>query len=244
LRKVEKRIDKAIAIAKFIDNVVSKASTLIWILVLCLASYAMYDTYSVYDKANDRSLLRYKPQTKITDTDGEPAVIPNSVAWLTLDDSPIDYPVMQGGDNNEYLNKDPFGDFSLAGSIFLDYRNAKDFSDYYSLLYGHHMEHEAMFGALDHWKDQEYFDSHRTGTLIIGNKEYKLKIFAVLNCMSYDEEVFYPFNKENILSYLKQKAAIYEEPDVSGRLLAMTTCAVTPSEARLAVFAIIDDGEA
>lgn len=42
------------------------------------------------------------------------------VAWLTIDDTKIDYPVMQGKDNTEYLNKDPYGDYALAGSIFLD----------------------------------------------------------------------------------------------------------------------------
>ena len=239
MEKAEKRLDYAIKAAKFVDNVVSKTSTLIWILILCLASYAMYDTYAVYDKANDKSILRYKPQTSENADAEEVPVIENSIAWLTIDDSPIDYPIMQGADNNEYLNKDPLGEFSLAGSIFMDYRNAKDFSDYYCLLYGHHMEHDSMFGALDHWKDKDYYDKHRTGTLIIGDTTYNLEIFAVLNCMSYDRQVFYPFEKSGLINYLENNAAIYDDPVSSGNILAMTTCAVTPSEARLAVFAII-----
>ena len=46
------------------------------------------------------------------------------VGWITIFDTHISYPVVQGKDNQEYLNKDVFGKFSFSGSIFLDYRNA------------------------------------------------------------------------------------------------------------------------
>ena len=75
-------------------------------------------------------------------------------------------PVMQGKDNYEYLNKDPYGEFSLSGSIFLDARNDLDFEDDYSLIYGHHMEKGAMFGALDDFQDRAYFDQRRSGTIV------------------------------------------------------------------------------
>ena len=61
------------------------------------------------------------------------------VGWITIFDTHISYPVVQGKDNQEYLNKDVFGKFSFSGSIFLDYRNACDFTDSYSIIYGHHM---------------------------------------------------------------------------------------------------------
>lgn len=78
---------------------------------------------------------------------------------MTIDDTNIDYPVMQGEDNNEYLNKDPFGNYALSGSIFLDRRNNPEFKDYYSLIYGHHMEHGMMFGAIDEYLNEDYFNS-------------------------------------------------------------------------------------
>lgn len=55
---------------------------------------------------------------------------------------------MQGEDNMEYLNKDPYGDYSLSGSIYMDSRNTSDMSDDYLLLYGHHMENDYMFGSI------------------------------------------------------------------------------------------------
>ncbi|MBR1845920.1 MAG: class B sortase, partial [Oscillospiraceae bacterium] len=63
---------------------------------------------------------------------------------------------MQGETNGKYLNTDPYGEYSLSGSIFLDSRNAGDFSDSYSLVYGHHMADGMMFGALDAFFDEGY----------------------------------------------------------------------------------------
>ena len=58
---------------------------------------------------------------------------PDVCAWVTLDNTAIDYPVVQGEDNFTYVNTDVYGDFSLAGSIFLDVNCDKNFTDPYSL---------------------------------------------------------------------------------------------------------------
>ena len=78
------------------------------------------------------------------------------VGWIVVDDTNIDYPVMQGYDNSQYLNLDPYGEYSLSGSIFLDSRNSSDFTDPYSIIYGHHMEYGKMFGAIDDYLDDQY----------------------------------------------------------------------------------------
>ena len=77
-------------------------------------------------------------------------------AWITIDNTHIDYPVLQGKDDMEYVNKDPFGEFALSGSIFLSTKNASDFSDVYNMTYGHHMENGAMFGDLTKMLDLKY----------------------------------------------------------------------------------------
>ena len=84
--------------------------------------------------------------------------------WLTVDGTNIDYPVMQGKDNNSYLNTDPFGNYSLTGSIFLDSRSSPDFSDEYSVVYGHHMDYGKMFGALDDFLNEKYLKQHSSGS--------------------------------------------------------------------------------
>ena len=135
-----------------LDWMLDTALLVLFILLFLIGGYTMYDTWFVYEHAQDTSILAYKPQSGTAAEEVAP-ISEDAVAWLTIDDTNIDYPVMQGVDNNEYLNKDPYGNYSLSGSIFLDSRNASDFSDPYSLIYGHHMEHGVMFGALDKFLD-------------------------------------------------------------------------------------------
>ena len=139
----------------------------LFVLALLVVAYGLYDAWYVYNKANDDSYLRYKPVPGESMAEDMP-ITDDMVAWITIDDTNIDYPVMQGDNNMEYLNINPYGEYSLSGSIFLDSRNAEDFSDDYSILYGHHMEHGAMFGALDDFYDNDYLRNHSTGTLIVG----------------------------------------------------------------------------
>ncbi len=148
----------------FADKVFDRIVILASLLFFLVCIYAMYDAAMVYYNANDSSVLKYKPDLNNPEILRE--ISEDAIAWITVDNTKIDYPVMQGKNNKEYLNKNPFGRYSLSGSIFLDARNKSDFSDRYSLLYGHHMDYGAMFGALDEFKDKEYFDSHRTGQLI------------------------------------------------------------------------------
>ena len=56
------------------------------------------------------------------------AINKDVAGWITIDDTHIDYPVVQGKDDMEYINKDVYGEFSLSGSIFLSCMNKKDFS--------------------------------------------------------------------------------------------------------------------
>ena len=69
---------------------------------------------------------------------------------------PVRYPVLQGEDNLTYINKDVYGNFALAGSIFLDSNCDRSFQKKYSLLYGHHMAEHKMFGDLDLYEKQKF----------------------------------------------------------------------------------------
>ena len=165
------------------------------------------------------------------------------VAWITVDDTNIDYPVMQGDTNSEYLNLNPYGEYALSGSIFLDSRNSSDFTDDYSILYGHHMEYGNMFGALDDFLSQSYLDSHSTGTLIVGRndvKEYKIGIFACVKVNAYDNNALDPDTLENITDMIHREAEyINTSIEESNHILALSTCTEPVSTNRLIVFAYI-----
>ena len=232
-------MDEAIyRIALFADTVLSKFIQLACILLVLLSSYALYDSFNLYYHAQDKGILKYKPSLNA----GSQAdiAIEGSVAWLTINDTNIDYPIMQGKTNSEYLNKDPFGNFALSGSIYLDSRNNPDFSDSYSLIYGHHMQHGVMFGSLDEYREEKYFKEHQDGVLTVAGKEsHPIKIFAVMDCLGTDDKVFSVKEYEDRVQYYKDNAIHFEEQDEYNHILALTTCSDTINEKRLAVFAVI-----
>lgn len=100
------------------------------------------------------------------------------IAWIRIDDTNINYPVVQGSDNAWFLNRNYKGDFATAGSIFLDYRNTKNFSDSFSIIYGHRMGNGEMFSDIQKFKNEEFFNSHQEGVLSLRERLLNLKIIA------------------------------------------------------------------
>ena len=229
-------------VIRYIDRATDTVLILFFLLLFLIGAYTMYDTILIYDLAGGADLSNFKPLISDVKNGGwdMSAISDDAVAWLTVDNTSIDYPVMQGRNNNEYLNKDPFGEYSLAGSIFLDSRNAPDFSDPYSLIYGHHMEHGKMFGALDAFLDKEYFDAHRTATLIVSNKVYAVKFFACVEADASVNEIFAPNETGGTLSYVQKHALIWHKPE-GERLIALSTCKFPQTTARIVVFGVIKD---
>ena len=228
---------------RFMDSAVNRIVAILCLLLFLICLYAMIDAVNVYLNANDKSVLKYKPELG---RGGEvlQEFSDDVVAWLTVDNTSIDFPLMQGGNNDEYINKDPFGNFSLSGSIFLDSRNSADFSDPYSMLYGHHMEHGAMFGALDDFIRQDFFDQHRTGSLITtSGQDYKIRFFAACKADATEKTVFDPpdSTNEQLLQFLKQHAAVFEPQgvDAQSRILALSTCQSAENVERMIVFGIL-----
>lgn len=80
---------------------------------------------------------------------------PDIVAWIKIEAAGIDYPVVQGEDNEHYLHYTFLGEANIAGSIFLDYRNKADLSDDKIILYGHNMRDGSMFAALKNLEVEE-----------------------------------------------------------------------------------------
>ena len=76
------------------------------------------------------------------------------MAWIKIDDTSINYPIVQGKDNEYYLNHNIDGKVATAGSIFLDYRNK--WSDDFLIIYGHRMSGEQMFGEIVRYRDEGF----------------------------------------------------------------------------------------
>ncbi len=226
----------------FLDRLLDRSLLLLCLLCFMAGLYGLYDSYRIYVRTADDSLLYFKPGYE-TEDKPEKKIQGNLAAWLTLDEAGIDCPVMQGENNTEYLSRDPYGEYSLAGSIFLDARNASDFTDKYSLIYGHHMEGGLMFGPLDKYLDEAWFSSHSEGTLTVGKQVYPLRIYAVVETDAAAEEIFAPteLKPKKTFRYVKKKALYYNaglEPDFEKgeRMLGLSTCRDPDTAERTVVF--------
>ena len=214
---------------------------LILFAALLIVIWYILDDMYIYGNTLDRKILQYKPGVSVTDSPEQSPILDDMAAWITINDTAIDYPVMQAKDNAYFLNTDPFGDYSLSGSIFLDCRNAREFTDPYSIIYGHHMERGKMFGALDAFLDKTYLAQHRDGTLILGkdaHAEYPLEVFASMQANARDSIVFDPESKEDIRAYIQSHAAVYLH-NRDCRIAALSTCSGVESAFRIIVFCYI-----
>lgn len=114
------------------------------------------------------------------DFDTLQSVNPDIQAWLYMSGSSIHYPVLQAEDNSTYLYRLADGSSNAHGSLFIDCRNAGDFSDWNTLIYGHNMKDGSMFGGLKKYRKQAYYDAHPEMTLFTPEKTYRLEIFAAV----------------------------------------------------------------
>lgn len=232
------------------------------------ACYALWDNQQVYFAAENVQLEMQKLKPKVEQT-AEQAGVPEEPApsfdellavnedvraWLTIDNTKIDYPVLQGETNLDYINTDVYGNFALAGSIFLDSRNDGTFADRYSLLYGHHMEGGRMFGDLDLFKDEKFFNDNRSGTLMLPDRVCTLQIFACLVAPASEECIFQPTqwttDIDRFIDYARTEALFIDEQMIETTLhqsdapervkvLAMTTCSSEFTDARTIVLAFL-----
>lgn len=228
----------------FLDHLVIIAV----ILLLLLGLYALWDSRQVYADASARQYEVYRPG----DRDGlgfEQLREGNRdvIAWICEYGTGIDYPVVRGEDNFEYLNKSAKGTYSLAGAIFMDYRNHADFSDTATTLYGHHMSYGVMFGDIDQFSKEGFLESHRYGSLYDGSKTYGLENFAYIETDAYDSEVYREgVSAAQLPSYvetLRKKAMQTMPVEVreGDRIVLLSTCATGYTDARQIVAAKISD---
>jgi sortase B len=241
-------LETAAKVARGANRVLDFIVGLAIVLVMLFGGYSLWNSYMLYKGAYTSSdLLKYKPSA---DNPSNPTLAelmklnPDVRAWLTVDGTHIDYPVVQGKTNLDYINKDVYGQFSFSGSIFLDCNNASDFSDFYSLLYGHHMEHGAMFGDIADFRQQSYFDTHKTGTLYLPGKTYSISLFACVSADAYDSKIFSPAavkttaEKQEMLSYIKSKSLNYRDLGLTAndKIIAMSTCTTATTNGRTVLF--------
>jgi len=169
---------------------------------------------------------------------------PDTVAWITVPDTRIDYPIVYDGEDNEtYLHKDFNGNDSVYGTIYLDSDSEPDFSGWNNPIYGHHMKDGSMFKDVTKFKDEEYFKAHQYFEIYTPERTIHLK---ALSCYYADasgivrktrftsQESFDQWVKERL-----EPCKFAEIPEFSvDNMYVLVTCSYEFNNARTLLFAV------
>ena len=111
------------------------------------------------------------------------------VAWIMVDGTSVNYPIVQGEDNEYYLNHDILERPKASGWTYMDYRNHPDLSDYNTVFYGHNLLNKTAFGSLANVFTDKWFQN--SNHYIVVRTETEKHVYQVFSCYYIDPEVYY-----------------------------------------------------
>lgn len=207
-------------------NPIKTLINLALITVIIFSGLKIANKYNEYNKA-DKSISLVK-SIKSSEDDFLYSQNKNYRFWISIDNTNIDYPVVQGFDNNFYLEHDFFNKKSIAGSVFLDYRVNKDSKN--SIIYAHNMRNGSMFKDLELFKNNEFFNSNNLITISKNDKTYTYKAFSAYyisgEITSYLQT---DFNSEedfsNYLNTIKENSLFKSDIEINNNdIITLSTC--------------------
>lgn len=168
------------------------------------------------------------------------------VAWIKIDNSNINYPIMQTIKNtNYYLRKNFYKEYSYYGTPYLSEQCNINSSDNL-IIYGHHIKGFKMFGELEHYKNKEYYDKHKTINIYTLNDERKYEIIYVFRTFTntkFDYYNYINFNDESEFNTFNSKCkelAFFDtqiQCNYGDKFITLSTCDYTSENARFVVIA-------
>ncbi len=166
------------------------------------------------------------------------------VAWIYSPNTELNYPIVQAEDNEKYLRTLMNGNYSLGGTLFMDYQNSSDFSDWNSIIYGHNMKDGSMFGGIPRYKYQSYYDEHPTMQLLTPTGDFMVEWIAGYSTTSGSDIYLIPQTLEERNQLLS--AAILQSTfqsnvtvDDDDKLLTLSTCTYTEEDSRYVLIGVI-----
>ena len=155
----------------------------------------------------------------------------DTMGWITIENTNIDYPIVYCDDNSYYLSRSFDGAYSKAGTIFVDYRNAKNFDDNYNtVIYGHNLMAGTMFSELDKFFTKSFFNNNRNIYIYTENGMYVYETFCVSKVkvtLDYTKVSFAAPDEFVEFCYAMKKRSVYKtDTQFTGndRIITLSTC--------------------
>ena len=234
-------------IAKIGNSLLTVLAGFLILLLLGYGTYCLYDQWQISQQGFGSSeLMKFKPYVD----EEEPLSLielkkinDDVQGWICIDDTNVDYPLLIGETDFDYLEKDALGNFVMAGSIFMSHLNNRDLQDMYLVIYGHNLENGSMFGDIVKYNDMKFFNEHRDGYIQGIDETYNMKVFAYMRTDCYNQHVYQPFendlNRRNtLIDYVKEHAIHFEDVEWKDddKIAVLSTCAESPTNARAVLY--------
>lgn len=214
------------------------------ILLLIAIIFSLYKVVTkIVDYNKSKSTYEEIQEVKSDSNDFREALIKineDYKMWIEVPNTNINYPVVQGKDNDFYLNHDFNKKESSSGAIFIDYKNNID-KDKNIVIYGHNMKNKSMFQNLMKFKDEEFWNNNKKIILTIDGKEYEYEIFSAYVNDANNVEFKFDFrNDDEYLKYIeeiKEKSIFNRDTDIisNDRIVTLSTCSYENDDARMVI---------
>lgn len=157
----------------------------------------------------------------------------DTIGWLTVNNTRIDYPVVQAKDNDYYLKRDYYQNKNRHGWIFMDYRNNPDELNENTIIYGHNLANQTMFGTLRYALNSYWYkkSANQIITFNTPNENMKFQIFSIYTIPTTNDylDITFP-TTDAYQAYidLVKGRSIYDfniEVTTDDKILTLSTCA-------------------
>lgn len=241
---------------KTVKKIVFILSAVIFVCAAVYLAVYLYDFKAAekeYDKittqpAEEYEDLAYNPIDFDTLIKGNDEVY----AWIKIDDTKVDYPVVQhNGDDAFYLTHSAVDKSYLkSGAIYTERCNKKDFSDPVTLVYGHNNFGDSMFTTLHKFEDKDFFDRHEFVYIYTTTRKLTYK---VASAFKYDDRHIMKnndFSDKDMLKEFQQMIlnpegdnknvrANVEELNENSKIMVLSTCVTGDESSRYLVCCLL-----
>lgn len=214
---------------------------MLFLIALAVFLYSGFELFKIYKANYDEK----KEHDRITSIAGVPenprepftvdfpalqAINSDVAGWIIIPDTEINYPIVKSSDNDYYLNHTFEKKVNYAGSIFIDYRQARDFSDMNTFIYGHNVYHGTMFAELEKFKDAQFFNDHPYIYLYTPQGNYRAEVMSMYHTTADSDSYKIGFRPNQVfldyVNLVKSKSLHKREVsfDKNDRMITLSTC--------------------